>query len=50
METRDIDRDPDGNGVDRRDFLSLLLDELGAIGFDHLTERSSYADAAALFD
>jgi tetratricopeptide (TPR) repeat protein len=34
----------------RRDILDLLLSELGAIGFDHLTERSSYADAVALSD
>lgn len=34
----------------RRDVLGLLLYELGAIGFDHLTERSSYADAVALTD
>jgi tetratricopeptide (TPR) repeat protein len=32
----------------RRDILGLLLYELGAIGFDHLSERSSYADAVAL--
>jgi hypothetical protein len=34
----------------RREILDLLLFELGAIGFDHLTERSSYADAVALSD
>jgi len=34
----------------RRDVLSLLLYELEAIGFDHLTERSSYVDAVALSD
>ncbi len=34
----------------RRDVLGLLLCELGAIGFDHLTERSSYADAVTLSD
>ena len=32
----------------RRDILSLLLYELGAVGFEHLSERSSYADAVAL--
>ena len=34
----------------RQDFLGLLLYELGAVGFDHLNERSSYADAVALLD
>ena len=34
----------------RRDILGLLLYELGAVGFDHLAERSSYADAVALTD
>ena len=34
----------------RRDVLGLLLYELGAIDFDHLTERSSYADSVALTD
>ena len=33
---------------DRRDILRLLLDELNATGFEHLGERSSYADAVAL--
>jgi len=32
----------------RRDVLGLLLSEMGAVGFDHLAERSSYADAVAL--
>jgi hypothetical protein len=32
----------------RTDILALLLDELGAIGFDHIAERSSYADAVAM--
>lgn len=36
--------------LQRRDILALLLDELGAIGFDHVAERSSYADAVALTD
>jgi hypothetical protein len=34
----------------RRDILDLLLFELGDIGFDNLTERSSYADAVAMSD
>jgi tetratricopeptide (TPR) repeat protein len=34
--------------LQRRDILELLLDELGVIGFDHLAERSSYADAIAM--
>ncbi len=34
--------------MERRDILALLLDDLGAIGFDHIAERSSYADAVAL--
>ena len=34
--------------LQRRDILTMLLEELGAIGFDHAAERSSYADAAAL--
>jgi len=33
---------------ERRDILLLLLDELNATGFEHLAERSSYADAVAL--
>jgi hypothetical protein len=33
---------------ERRDILRLLLDELNATGFEHLAERSSYADAVAL--
>ena len=32
----------------RRDLLQLLLGEIDAVGFEHLAERSSYADAAAL--
>jgi len=32
----------------RRDILIMLLDEIQALGFDHLTERSSYADAVAM--
>jgi tetratricopeptide (TPR) repeat protein len=36
--------------LQRRDILSLLMDELGTIGFDHVAERSSYADAVALTD
>lgn len=34
--------------MERVDILALLLDELGAIGFDHVAERSSYADAVAM--
>ena len=34
--------------TERFDILSLLLDEIGAIGFEHLAERTSYADAAAI--
>jgi tetratricopeptide (TPR) repeat protein len=34
--------------MERRDILALLLEELGAIGFGHIAERSSYADAVAL--
>jgi hypothetical protein len=34
--------------LERQDILALLLDELGAIGFDHVAERSSYADAVAM--
>ena len=34
--------------MERADILALLLDELGAIGFDHVAERSSYADAVAM--
>jgi tetratricopeptide (TPR) repeat protein len=34
--------------MERADILTLLLDELGAIGFDHVAERSSYADAVAM--
>ena len=34
--------------MERPDILALLLDELGAIGFDHVAERSSYADAVAM--
>jgi len=32
----------------RVDILQMLLQELGAVGFDHLAERSSYADAVGL--
>ncbi len=31
----------------RSDILDVLVEELGSIGFDHIAERSSYADAAA---
>jgi tetratricopeptide (TPR) repeat protein len=34
--------------LERRDILSMLLEEIGAAGFEHLAERSSYADAAAM--
>jgi tetratricopeptide (TPR) repeat protein len=34
--------------LERQDILTLLLDELRAIGFDHAAERSSYADAVAM--
>jgi hypothetical protein len=34
--------------TERADILALLLEELDAIGFDHVAERSSYADAVAL--
>lgn len=34
--------------TNRRDTLNLLLDEIGAIGFEHLSERSSYVDAVAM--
>jgi tetratricopeptide (TPR) repeat protein len=34
--------------MERNDILALLLDQMGAIGFGHLAERSSYADAVAL--
>jgi tetratricopeptide (TPR) repeat protein len=34
--------------LERHDILTLLLDELRAIGFDHAAERSSYADAVAM--
>ena len=33
--------------LQRADILGLLLEELSAIGFDHIAERSSYADAVA---
>ena len=32
----------------RRDIVALLLDEISAVGVDHLAERSSYADALAM--
>jgi tetratricopeptide (TPR) repeat protein len=31
--------------LDRKDVLALVLDEIASIGFEHLEERSSYADA-----
>ena len=34
--------------MERTDVLALLLDELRAIGFDHIAERSSYVDAVAM--
>jgi tetratricopeptide (TPR) repeat protein len=34
--------------LQRRDILVMLLDEMRAVGFEHLAERSSYADAASL--
>ena len=34
--------------MERADILALLLEELDAIGFDHVAERSSYADAVAM--
>lgn len=34
--------------TNRRDTLNMLLDEIGAIGFEHLAERSSYVDAVAM--
>jgi tetratricopeptide (TPR) repeat protein len=34
--------------MERSDVLALLLDELRAIGFDHIAERSSYVDAVAM--
>jgi tetratricopeptide (TPR) repeat protein len=34
--------------LERRDILIMLLDEIDAMGFDHLAERSSYADAIAM--
>ncbi len=34
--------------LQRQDVLIMLLDELSAIGFQHLAERSSYADAVAM--
>jgi len=34
--------------MERRDILNQLLHELGAIGFDHIAERSSYSDAVAM--
>ena len=30
------------------DVLAMLLEEIGAIGLEHLAERSSYADAVAM--
>jgi tetratricopeptide (TPR) repeat protein len=34
--------------TNQRDTLNMLLDEIGAIGFEHLAERSSYVDAVAM--
>lgn len=34
--------------LQRLDILDMLLDEMSAIGFEHLAERSSYADAVAM--
>ena len=34
--------------VQRQDILVMLFDEMGVIGFEHLSERSSYADAVAM--
>ena len=34
--------------LQRQDILAMLLDEMSAIGFEHLEERSSYADAVAM--
>ncbi len=34
--------------LERKAVLAVLMEELGAIGFEHLAERSSYADAAAM--
>ncbi len=34
--------------LERKDVLAVLMEELGAIGFEHVAERSSYADAAAM--
>jgi tetratricopeptide (TPR) repeat protein len=34
--------------TNRRDTLNMLLDEIGAIGFEHLAERSSYVDTVAM--
>jgi len=34
--------------LERRDLLAMLLEEIGATGFGHLAERTSYADAAAM--
>jgi hypothetical protein len=34
--------------ANRRDLVQLLLGEIDALGFEHLAERSSYADAAAM--
>jgi len=33
--------------TNRRDTLKMLLDEIGAIGFEHLADRSSYVNAVA---
>ena len=34
--------------INQRDTLNMLLDEIGAIGFEHLAERSSYVDAVEM--
>lgn len=34
--------------LQRQDILVMLLDEMSATGFEHLAERSSYADAVAM--
>ena len=34
--------------LERKDGLAVLMEELGAIGFEEVAERSSYADAVAM--
>ena len=34
--------------LERKDVLAVLMEELGAIGFEQVAERSSYADAVAM--